>query len=757
MLRTAIDFGSSLLALFAGGAAAFFLWVAARDWRPRAPRERAGVPLGIPPRLSQRDREQSRRRQPLEILYPGPPADVDTKATEVDVIAVHGLGSSVDWSWVWKDGDRNIHWLRDHDMLPAKVPKARIIAYNYDSRWHSNAPKTRLQLCGEELVHSLHLFRDGAFGRPIVFIGHSLGGLVIQHALLYAESREELRDLVRHTVGFVSLGTPFRGTKMQSIADFAAQFMVLAGSQRGIIRDLTFDNETLRDQLQEFCQLCKRLYMPTCCFFELYKTDYGKRYRLPGLFRGMVVGEESACVPGWDRYPLPTDHLKMNKFSSPQDRSFEFVSDRIRTMCDNSKIEIERRKSDIPTRNVITVTEFSRTEAEEMLRNNLKESQTHDSSSTTGLLDFLADLPLAIKQASAYMAKTGVSTAKYLHYCQSSNDNVLQLLSMDFEDRGRYKSIENAVATTWLISFKHISRDNQLAAEYLRFMCFLADKGIPASLLPQAEDEITADEALGILKAFAFIVEREEPGTYDMHRLVRLSTLSWLAKDGERGEWADKVLQRLVYEFPHPDHGNRGMCMRYLPHARQYLEYATDAEDEEARLNLLSKAANSLDMLGQYQEAEQIFRQELKLSESVLGKEHPDTLTSMNNLADSQGKYDEAEQMNRQTLRLMETMLGKDHPDTLTSMNNLALVLKSQGKYEEAESMHRQELKLSESVLGKDHPDTLTSMGNLALVLDSQGKYDEAEQMHRQTLRLREAVLGKEHPNTLTSVNNLAA
>jgi len=35
-------------------------------------------------------------------------------------------------------------------------------------------------------------------------------------------------------------------------------------------------------------------------------------------------------------------------------------------------------------------------------------------------------------------------------------------------------------------------------------------------------------------------------------------------------------------------------------------------------------------------------------------------------------------------------VLGKGHPLTLTSMNNLAMLLRDQDKYEEAEAMHRQ-------------------------------------------------------------------
>jgi tetratricopeptide (TPR) repeat protein len=151
--------------------------------------------------------------------------------------------------------------------------------------------------------------------------------------------------------------------------------------------------------------------------------------------------------------------------------------------------------------------------------------------------------------------------------------------------------------------------------------------------------------------------------------------------------------------------------------------------------------------------------QTLALKETVLGREHPDTLASMNNLAQvlvRQGKYEEAEAMNRQTMALKETVLGREHPSTLTSMNNLAQVLNSQGKHEEAEAMHRQTLAGYERVLGHEHPHTLASMHNLALVFNRQGKYEEAEAMLRQTLARREKVLGHEHPSILTSMNNLA-
>jgi hypothetical protein len=78
-------------------------------------------------------------------------------------------------------------------------------------------------------------------------------------------------------------------------------------------------------------------------------------------------------------------------------------------------------------------------------------------------------------------------------------------------------------------------------------------------------------------------------------------------------------------------------------------------------------------------------------------------------------------------LRLRETVLGKEHPSTLTNMNNLATVLRYPGEYVEAEEIHRQALGLRERVLGKEHPSTLASMNNLVTVLSDQGKHEHAE------------------------------
>ncbi|MGO9485859.1 MAG: tetratricopeptide repeat protein, partial [Rhodomicrobium sp.] len=162
---------------------------------------------------------------------------------------------------------------------------------------------------------------------------------------------------------------------------------------------------------------------------------------------------------------------------------------------------------------------------------------------------------------------------------------------------------------------------------------------------------------------------------------------------------------------------------------------------------------------GKYKEAFALAEKALSIAERLLGKDHPDTLTSVNNLAElyrAQGHYQEAEPLYTRALEAREWALGKEHPDTLSSVNNLAFLFQAQGRYREAEPLYKRALEASERVLGKEHPNTLSSVNNLGFLYQALDRYGDAEPLFRRALETRERVLGKEHPDTLRSVNNLA-
>ena len=72
-------------------------------------------------------------------------------------------------------------------------------------------------------------------------------------------------------------------------------------------------------------------------------------------------------------------------------------------------------------------------------------------------------------------------------------------------------------------------------------------------------------------------------------------------------------------------------------------------------------------------------------------------------------------------------LLGDDHPQTLTSRNNLAYAYRSAGRLDQAIPLYEEVLADRVRLLGDDHPQTLTSRNNLAGAYKAAGRPDDAE------------------------------
>jgi non-specific serine/threonine protein kinase/serine/threonine-protein kinase len=173
---------------------------------------------------------------------------------------------------------------------------------------------------------------------------------------------------------------------------------------------------------------------------------------------------------------------------------------------------------------------------------------------------------------------------------------------------------------------------------------------------------------------------------------------------------------------------------------------------------------NSLSVLywiqGRYDEAEPLFLATLEARRRVLGPDHPHTLASMHNLAtlyNNRGLYEKAEPLFLETLEKHKQVLGEDHPNTLGSMNNLAFLYSVQGRFAEAESLFLETLEIENRALGENNPDTLGTMSDLAALYVHLGRYDEAEPLLLETFESQRRVLGDDHPDTLGTMNNVAA
>jgi tetratricopeptide (TPR) repeat protein len=448
----------------------------------------------------------------------------------------------------------------------------------------------------------------------------------------------------------------------------------------------------------------------------------------------------------------------------------EYLSDFL-PQSQNGSILITSRDRDTAFRltgnytDIIKVEPMDKHHALALLQKKLDSSPDEDDA--LKLLQNLDYIPLAITQAAAYIKqrapRTTVST--YLNELSRSDRDRARLLEKDVGDIRRDGRASNSIISTWQISFEHIREVRASAARLLSLMSFFDRQGIPEILLQSyykdSDDDVNFEDDLHTLISYSLLAINVEGNEFEMHRLVQFSTKKWLELYNELEKWKEKYIAIIGKAFPTGDFEDWDLCQRLFPHAEVVLAYKPKNHDYIAQwTNVLTNAAWYARGKGSYIIAEKMNQEALDGREKALGKEHPHTLTSVNDLAlalQDQGKYEAAEQMYRRALDGYEKALGKEHPHTLTSVSNLALALQDQGKYEAAELMNRRALDGYEKALGKEHPHTLASVNDLALALRYQGKYEAVEQMYRRALDGYEKALGKEHPHTLTSVNNLAS
>jgi tetratricopeptide (TPR) repeat protein len=374
------------------------------------------------------------------------------------------------------------------------------------------------------------------------------------------------------------------------------------------------------------------------------------------------------------------------------------------------------------------------------------------------LLTELEYIPLAISQAAAFIRENNIKASQYLKLI---HDNEASILDRGFYDWRRDPETPNSVTRTWSLSFDLIRKRNSYAIHLLSLMSVLDRQGIPRTLFDsEGVDEADLIIAFGTLQAFSLISVDKVGATFEMHRLVELSTRKWLDHQSALVHWQEKALSLLAGKFPIGHYESWVACEALISHAQIVLTYDFETRDSRLDYASLLRTVAAFDWRqGRYGPAEDKLRRALDEREKTLGQDHQDTLTTSHELANvlsDLGKFENAEVIYRRLLKEYEEAHGENHHWTLRLVNNLGLLFRDQGKYEQAEEMLWRALKGNENTLGKNHRSTLASVDNLAIVFADQGKYEQAEEMQLRAMKGRENMLGKDHPLMLNSVANLA-
>ena len=292
-------------------------------------------------------------------------------------------------------------------------------------------------------------------------------------------------------------------------------------------------------------------------------------------------------------------------------------------------------------------------------------------------------------------------------------------------------------------------------------------RDIPECVSPR-EDELFRERLAGTLSRIAVSANNDDP---EHNYLIGLAYLEGIdvEKDIERGlalitsAAEARVLEAMMELF---NIYREGAILQVdyrqaAVWAERIAEYHKENSGEEHpdTLTSLNNLATTYGNLGNHRKAAELLENVYALQSKILGEEHPDTVISLNNLAVTYGQlgeYKKALELQEKVYAIRCNIIGEEHPDTLNALNNLAGTYGDLGEYKKALELKEMVYTLLCKILGEEHPKTLISLNNLATAYGDLGEYENALELSEKVYAIHCKTLGEEHPDTLESLNSLA-
>jgi hypothetical protein len=377
------------------------------------------------------------------------------------------------------------------------------------------------------------------------------------------------------------------------------------------------------------------------------------------------------------------------------------------------------------------------------------------------LAEALGDLPLAIEHASAWLHATGMAVGDYLRLIQEKQG---QLAELDLAP-----GYEMPVAAAANVALDRLAVENPAALQLLQVCSFFAPEPISRDLFEGVRGAMGAPELDEALKN----PSRLNQAIRDIQKYV-LARIDHRGNSLQLHRLVQKVLQDSIEVERRSlmEHGAHILLTGVKPgppdDAEQWLRYqalashliasrAWACEDDWAR-DVVINLVEFYYYWGDYSSGRDLARLVVDDWRTRLGAAHLQTLSTAKWLGYYWwvlGNFNDASNIQRENLQLYLDTVGSEDEGTIDAMGMVAATLRVSGEFTAARDLDLRAFRTARSSLGDDDPFTLKAAHNLGVSLRLTGEFRVARQLDADTYRRRIAVLGHDHPETLRTLNNL--
>ncbi|KAF4966549.1 hypothetical protein FSARC_5791 [Fusarium sarcochroum] len=266
-------------------------------------RREDSAPLSDHMAVSDQD-DEPRYEYILKEMYvpPGSEGSFNDRKDVVDLVFVHGLGGNL--KTTWKQEGTTEPWFTKPEFLGRLKDSIRVLSFGYNAQRFGDVANTRIIHHANDLLRNLVLKRLDHPDRPLIFIAHSLGGLVVKRAILLCATNDDWKAIKQATKSIIFMGTPHMGSEK-------AEDLVVVQKLASLIKFQTAIATNLTKELRTFSTAVQDINME-------FTID-----RLPNGTKEIIVPQWSAVLQGVENIDLNCTHSGLPKFASPSHPRFE--------------------------------------------------------------------------------------------------------------------------------------------------------------------------------------------------------------------------------------------------------------------------------------------------------------------------------------------------------------------------------------------------------------------------------------------------
>ncbi|MFD8220336.1 FxSxx-COOH system tetratricopeptide repeat protein [Streptomyces sp. NPDC059697] len=409
---------------------------------------------------------------------------------------------------------------------------------------------------------------------------------------------------------------------------------------------------------------------------------------------------------------------------------------------------------------------FTREESKQLLRRSSAYGEDLADAEADRLADALGDLPLALEQAAAWRAETGMPVSEYLRLFEHKRNELLEVSPPP--------DYQLPVAAAWNVSLDHLETRSPAALRLLQLCSYFAPDPISRSIFsglggsridPDLDralnDPMRLARAIREINRYSLARVDHRTNSIEMHRLVQAVLIHRMTPEEQKRmrNGAHTLLAAADPKGPN----QAANWPRYAELYGHVIASNAVESDQPWVRELVMNVAKYLWYWGDHRVALEFSEQAWETWQRLFGEEDQQALLMgwwLGFLYLMVGRHEDASRVVESFQAVYARTAPADQEDTredaLVALNLEAAVRRHQGDFLAGAELDEMAYERARRAFGEDDPTTLVTAHNLGVSLRVVGEFQRALELDRHTHAMKTRLFGRDHQQALVTEASVA-